>query len=383
MKHYKILLLLAPFYLQAHTTTLIINQYPSNTPENAKLYLAGNINNWNPGDANYAFTKNKNNYTLTLAGATNALEFKITLGSWEQEETDKTGQSITNRTIKTEKDTVYIQVLGWKSLTASGENVSSTMASNVSVLSDFFMPQLNRSRNIWVYTPPDYQSNPKKKYPVLYMHDGQNMFDAKTSFSGEWSVDESLNTLFKAGDQGAIVVGIDNGDADRIAEYTPWANSKYGGGEGSKYIDFIVETLIPYINANYRTLNTRESTGIMGSSLGGLISFYGGIKFQNTFGKIGVFSPSFWFTDDIYTFAKTTGFKQNTRMFFLAGAKEDSTLTSKVNEMHKLLRQKAFNANEIKIVVKEDGQHSEWFWKREFPAAYQWLFSEFNNKNSK
>src|SRR5690606_36165183 len=144
--------------------------------------------------------------------------------------------------------------------------------------------------------PPDYETS-AKYYPVLYMHDGQNLFDVRTSFSGEWKVDEHLDSLFLLGDPGCIVVGIDNGGTNRINEYSPWVNPQYGGGQGDQYIEFLIETLKPYIDQNYRTLPDAEHTGIMGSSMGGLISYYGGLTNQNVFGRIGAFSSSFWFSN--------------------------------------------------------------------------------------
>ena len=156
------------------------------------------------------------------------------------------------------------------------------------------MLQLNGQGWIWLYLPPDYATS-TKRYPVIYMQDGQNLFDNKTSFSGEWEVDETLNKLHSEGDYGAIVVGIDNGGNKRLDEYSPWKNSSYGGGEGDAYIDFIVQSLKPYIDTNYRTLSAPEYTCIFGSSLGALIATYAAIKYPGIFGKAGAFSPAYWF----------------------------------------------------------------------------------------
>src|SRR5690606_33431334 len=131
--------------------------------------------------------------------------------------------------------------------------------------------------------PPDYETS-TKKYPVLYMQDGQNLFDNKTAYSGEWQIDETLNKLFSEGDYGAIVIGIDNGGEKRIDEYTPWNNPKYGGGEGDLYMQFIAETLKPYVDSHYRTRPEKEYNALIGSSLGALISNYGGVKYRETFG---------------------------------------------------------------------------------------------------
>jgi predicted alpha/beta superfamily hydrolase len=205
------------------------------------------------------------------------------------------------------------------------------------------------------------------------MHDGQNLFDAFYSFAGEWGIDEALNILAGSGNQKCIVVGIENGGTHRINEYSPWINPSYGGGEGDKYIKFIIETLKPYIDSVFRTLPDRKNTGIMGSSMGGLISFYGGLKYQETFGKIGVFSPSFWFSQSCFTFAEQTPKKYDMKFYFLAGGQESGVAQNCKNIMN-LLKNSGFQDDELFLKEVPSGQHSEWFWKQEFPAAYQWFF---------
>ncbi|HRO72156.1 MAG TPA: alpha/beta hydrolase-fold protein, partial [Saprospiraceae bacterium] len=160
--------------------------------------------------------------------------------------------------------TIDLTISGWE----GSSNVNSTASDQVSILTDsFYIPQLNRYRRIWLYLAKNYTTS-TLSFPVLYMHDGQNLFDKKTSFAGEWQVDEALDSLDKSGYNVAIVVGIDNDGGKRLDEYSPWLNSKYGGGEGDKYIDFIAQTLKPYIDRNYRTIPDADHTGIMGSSMG-------------------------------------------------------------------------------------------------------------------
>lgn len=170
-----------------------------------------------------------------------------------------------------------------------------TAASNVQILSKTFaLPQLNTTRKIWLYLPPDYATS-TKNYPVLYMQDAQNLFDNNTSFSGEWQVDETLNSLFAAGDYGAIVVGIDNGGSERLNEYSPWVNTDYGGGKGEDYMDFMANTLKPYIDANYRTRPEPSMNALIGSSMGAIISTFGACEYPEAFQKVGSFSPAYWF----------------------------------------------------------------------------------------
>jgi metallo-beta-lactamase class B len=135
-----------------------------------------------------------------------------------------------------------------------------------------------------------------------------------------------------------------------------------------------VNTLKPAIDEEYRTLADRAHTGIMGSSLGGLISFYAGMKYQNTFSKVGVFSPSFWFNDSIYDFAEAMGKVADMKFYFLAGGQESAGLESDLNEMISLLEDEGFEEAELNFQFVANGQHSEWFWAQEFPDAFEWLY---------
>jgi metallo-beta-lactamase class B len=195
------------------------------------------------------------------------------------------------------------------------------------------MPTLNRYRRIWLYLPVDYGTATTRRYPVIYMHDGQNLFNAATSFAGEWEVDECLMRLHGLGDAGAIVVGIDNGGSQRIDEYSPWVHPQYVGGQGDAYLQFIVQTLKPYIDARYRTDSTRNGTWIWGSSMGGLISQYGAVKYQKVFSRVGVFSPSLWFDSRIMQQPALEGYRQGMRFYLLAGALESNSMVPQLNQL--------------------------------------------------
>ena len=159
------------------------------------------------------------------------------------------------------------------------------------------MPQLGvTGRRIWVYLPPGYDTT-DLRYPVLYMHDGQNLFDPRSSYCGEWGVDKALDALFRKNKtKGAITVGVDNGGLERWNEYSPWGGADGTGRcNGDKYARFIVDELKPLIDNQFRTLPGRENTGVAGSSLGAIISFYISLKHPGVFSRAGLFSPSFWF----------------------------------------------------------------------------------------
>ncbi|MCC6460283.1 MAG: T9SS type A sorting domain-containing protein [Saprospiraceae bacterium] len=346
---------------------------PLNTPATEKVYIAGTFNNWNPGDPTKILTAQPNGqYSITLNPAVGPVRFKFTRGNWDSVEGDITGgfQADHIVTYTGMPQTIDVIILSWEDLGAPDPGTHVTVLDN-----NFFMPQLNRTRRVWIYVPPDYQTS-TKKYPVMYMQDGQNLFDPSTSFAGEWEVDESLDKLFAQGDYGCIVVGIDNGGAYRLDEYSPWVNSLYGGGQGDEYMSFIVKTLKPYIDAHYRTMPGRNHTGIMGSSMGGLVSMYGIMEYQTIFSKAGIFSPAFWFAGDHPADQVLgAGKRDNLKVYFLAGGQEPAYVQQDVQEVVDAMLQTGFNASEIQVKTPTDGQHAEWFWKREFPAAYQWLFA--------
>ncbi|MEQ8702884.1 MAG: alpha/beta hydrolase-fold protein [Phaeodactylibacter sp.] len=356
--------------------TFTITEVPGNTPAGATIYAAGNFNGWDEGASDFALAAQPDGtYTLTFEPEPGTLMFKFTRGSWATVEGNADGGFLPNRSLEYPGGVleVDLEILSWEGDSPG----NSTAADNVTVIAeDFYMPQLDRDRRIWVYLPPDYNSS-TATYPVLYMQDGQNLFDAATAAFGEWEVDESLNTLFEEGDAGVIVVGIDNGGSSRLDEYSPWVNPSYGGGEGDAYVDFIVETLKPYIDAQYRTRPERDFTGIMGSSMGGLISLYAAIEHQDVFSKAGVFSASFWFADECYAHVGNQGKQEDMRIYMIAGEQEGSSEQQVVDmlAMEQALLAAGFSVSEINTVGHPDGTHSEWYWRREFPPAYEWLFA--------
>ena len=251
----------------------------------------------------------------------------------------------------------------------------STASANVSLLKkEFVIPNLNAiSHKIWIYLPPNYDKT-SKKYPVIYMHDAQNLFDAATSYAGEWEVDETLNKLYEKTGKGFIVVGIENAGEERLNEYTPWENEKYGGGKGGIYVDFIAKTLKPYIDDNYRTKKKQKHTGLIGSSLGGLISYYGGLEYPKTFGKIGALSTSFWFSEKVVDFTHEKGNLKNVKLFLLVGGKEGDDTDKDTQKMEKLLLKTGFKPKNLNTKINPEGKHNEAFWRSEFLEVVSWLY---------
>jgi metallo-beta-lactamase class B len=347
-----------------------------NTPPNDSIFVAGTFNNWNPKASAFRLIKEGSIYRIVLPAGSGTAKFKFTRGSWETVEGTATGGFVPDRTFNYSSGLqLNLSVLGWEDKKSGGGGTGSTALPNVKVISDtFFMPELNRKRRIWIYLPNDYASS-TKMYPVLYMHDGQNLFDNQTSFSGEWGIDEAMSNMEKNGYSGCIVVGVDNGGAQRLNEYSPFVNNAYGGGQGEAYAAFLVQTLKPYVDANYRTLADRANTLIAGSSMGGLISMFAAIKYPEVFSRVGVFSPAYWFSDSLFQFIKEKTISEPIRFFHISGANESPSMVALMQRYDSLLATEGYAIADRKLVVKSDGAHSEWFWKREFPEAFTWLIS--------
>jgi predicted alpha/beta superfamily hydrolase len=230
-------------------------------------------------------------------------------------------------------------------------------------------PQLQIQKKIWVYLPINYAAS-SKKFPVIYLHDAQNLFDAKTSYSGEWKIDETLDSL-KAE---VIVIGIEHGNEKRIDELTPYKNEKYGGGTADLYLDFIVSNLKPHIDATFRTKTGKMNTAIGGSSLGGLVSYYAALKYPKIFGKAMVFSPAFWINPELYLLTENTK-KLRTKLYFMCGDAESENMVADMEKMIDLVKKTRCSCLHLtKSRIVTNGKHNENLWAKEFAKAYLWLF---------
>ena len=250
----------------------------------------------------------------------------------------------------------------------------STALPGVTLLaSELDMPGLDRKRQIRLYLPPGYATS-GKRYPVLYMHDAQNLFDNATSYAGEWKVDETMDALAKSGKLELIVVGIDNGQDKRMTELNAWANDRFGAGEGEKYMDFIVKTLKPIIDKDYRTLPDRANTAIMGSSMGGLISHYAISQYPQVFSKAGVFSPAYWTAGPVFDFVKEKQAPKDARVFMLMGGEEGGSMVGDALRMADLMAKTGHPAGNLLYKIVPGAQHNEGFWSAEFREAVLWMF---------
>jgi predicted alpha/beta superfamily hydrolase len=376
MRHFKISLLFFLFALSLKAQVLFsLQSLPSKyTPELDTLFLAGNFNNWNPRDTTFRFRKNPGGqWQVRIQSSLNEFQYKITRGNWATVEVSATGLDISNRTSPNIPDSeVPIQVANW-----ADTKGTHTGTAGVQILSSqVWLTALKRYRRIWVCLPSQYDPNGTERYPVLYMHDGQNVFDAATSFAGEWKVDEALLQLEQqAGWQPIIAVGIDNGGGDRLTELTPFRHPTYGGGNGENYARAVVETVKPLIDSHFRTLSDMANTGIGGSSLGGFESLFMAYAYPNVFSKALIFSPSLWFSDSLRQFCLAQPQPVNTRLYWVCGTNEgDADMIPDMNACYLDLLNAGMPSSRMSKKIITGGTHSEGFWSAQVKDGIQWLF---------
>jgi predicted alpha/beta superfamily hydrolase len=251
----------------------------------------------------------------------------------------------------------------------------STALSSVQVLAPpLAMPGLTRSRTLRLCLPPSYASEPQRRHPVIYMHDGQNLFDAATGYAGEWGVDETMAQLARETGLEALVVGIDNGGEKRNTEMAPYDHPQLGKAGGAAYLDFIATTVKPFIDAGWRTKPEREHTALIGSSLGGLISHAALLWHGDVFGRYGLFSPSYWAAPQLFDETAKAKLPAGSRVHLYCGAREGGSMAGQTRRMHKLFARQ-LPPQQLSLHIASEAQHNEAAWRAELPGALRFLFS--------
>jgi predicted alpha/beta superfamily hydrolase len=360
------------------TRQLIIELNSLNDKDKRPVYITGTFNDWNAEDTRYRMKRlATGKYAFTFGNTDKLqfpLEFKFTRGGWENKELDEWGNSTENRRLaalptQTVSETVY----HWASY---GLTFEPSLLPKIMTLPNFLMPELGKKRRISVLLPHDYDANPNRHYPVLYLHDAQNLFDDHAPF-GNWAIDKKMAMLATRNRHHVIIVAIDHGDADRTNEFMS-VTYRSAAAEGKKYVNFLVDTLKPFIDEKYRTLTNREHTGIGGSSLGGLISIYAGLMYPNVYGRLMIFSPSLWVRQNV-TFEQIKFFQPlPTKIYVYAGGKESATMIPNVERFRQALTSQGFGTNVLDFNISYDinGRHNEERWGKEFPIAIDWLFNK-------
>lgn len=300
------------------------------------------------------------------------IEYKFTKGGWENVEIDFYGNINPNRKATKGSQEAHDHVERWR---LNWGPFKEDFFPEIELISEsFYIPQLDKSRKVWALLPYNYHKT-SKTYPVLYLHDAQNLFDESAVF-GNWEIDKKMSILAEYGRGDLIIIAIENGHGDRINEYVLDADSIAKNAEGKKYVRFLADTLKPYIDSVYRTKPEREHTGIGGSSLGGLISIYSGFLYPEVYSKLMIFSPSLWVNPD-YDFP-VMNFKNpyETKIYMYGGVIEGSEMTERMLEFESRMQStdKYSVQFSFKMSINPEGRHQEFFWSQEFPRAVEWLF---------
>lgn len=358
---------------------------PADTPAGASIYLAGDFNGWSPSHPLARVTPQPDGvYRFTPPPDLNKLEFKLTRGSWDTVECTPDGRPVQNRVWKCASSNGESRVVvgGWcdKHPESLDWRPKHTNIGDVRIVNDVFAPQLGNMRDIFVLVPPDYDQQTAVRYPVVYMHDGQNLFDDVMAFDKEWGVDEVSLELARNNNLHHIVVGIPNVGVGRLHEYSPWEDDfRRSRGFGERYVRFLVQTVKPLIDKQFRTRPDCDYTAVCGSSLGGLISLYAGLTRPDVFSAALCLSPTMNVAGGrILKLAQS--FSGQTRFWLDYGAREfggnrelSNQMIEAVLECSRILRD---NAVTVKSLVDPLGEHNETSWRRRLPDVLRWWHAD-------
>jgi predicted alpha/beta superfamily hydrolase len=237
-------------------------------------------------------------------------------------------------------------------------------------LTNVWSPQLRNRRDVDVYLPKSYARG-RRRYSVVYMHDGQNLSDPSTAFAGTWELDRVLAELASRGIE-PIVVGVHNVET-RLAEYSPFPDRKHGGGGADAYLSFLKDTLKPRIDRTFRTRRTPSRTAIVGSSMGGLVSLYGWFRFPNIFGLAAAMSPALWYgRDRLFDYLEAARVPRG-RLYVDVGTAEGATTLADARAFRSLAAAKRLRGDRFSYVEDRGGRHQEACWSGRLADALTFL----------
>jgi predicted alpha/beta superfamily hydrolase len=357
----------------------------STTPKGQRVFLVGSHNDWKLAQKSGLMHEvSPGQFELKLELPVGSqLAYKFNRGSWLTVEVDGRGIENENRLLRVVGDQVVEHVVPHWRDQASRATPRRLRGTDVTVLPPMPIPALGRSREVVVYLPPQYHERPDERYPVLYLFDGQNLFDASTAFNMEWCVDETCDRLIAEGKLAPlIVVGIYNGGEHRVSEQSPWRDQRFGArGEGHAFMRWVSGDLKSYIDTHYRSLSEPEHTAIGGSSLGGLTALFAAYRYPLIFGKVAALSPAFWFArSQIFRYVASQS-PPRARVYLDCGELETARVHPKRDfykvaaSMVDLLKQQGFEEGvNLRWVSDPKGTHSEQCWARRVGGALQFLF---------
>lgn len=343
------------------------------------VYISGNFNDWRTQDKDFIMERVgtglyhfKFSHDFVLP---DTVLYKFTKGDWSAVEIDSNGKKTENRSTSKDAAIQNEHVFRWRK---NWLPFKPNFLPQIQLISDEFeIPQLKTTRKVWALLPHDYDYA-KESYPVMYLQDAQNLFN-ESAGNGNWEIDKKLAVMSEYNVGKIIVIAVEHAEEDRAKEYNV-GTIGLGKAQGKKYIEFLVETLKPFVDSNFRTKKGREFTGIGGSSIGGLIGVFSGLRYPEVFGKLMVFSPSSWSIPKMK-------FKNNedlggTKIYLYAGGDESQTMIENVEIFKHRILENEFIDDKMKInlSVNKLGKHNETYWSDEFPKAIEWLF--FNTKDN-
>lgn len=344
------------------------------------VYISGNFNNWVTQDKNFEMERvGQGLYHFKFDARfdfKDKLLYKFTRGDWSEVEIDKYGNKTENRSTTQKNGVIKEHVARWRH---NWLPFKSNLLPKVHLISEEFeIPQLNKTRRVWALLPHDYETS-NERYPVLYLQDAQNLFNEKAAY-GNWEIDKKLAVMSEYNIGNLIIIAVEHAEKERIKEYNV-GNTVLGTGQGKKYIRFLTETLKPFVDKNFRTKSDRASTGIGGSSMGGLVSIFSGIMYPEVFGKLMIFSPSLWVVPKIKLSILDMDEPEDTRIYLYAGGDESATMIEHVKKFKKRLLNKEGFVDKMKVhlSINLQGKHNESYWSDEFPKAIEWLY--FSDKS--
>lgn len=327
-----------------------------------QVILVGNIpllGNWDHSSALPLTMVDSTTFSGSFSVLRNiSIEYKLTHGSWESEALTENRMVPGNTQLTVRGDTTITHTVAiWKD---TGKIPGAGITGLRNYHRDFYSLELNNRRDIIVWLPPSYSTDSLARYPVLYMHDGQNIIDPFTSFAGQdWRMDEVATELIELGKiEEIIIVGINNTD-NRTAEYSPLHL-------GEQYSTFMINTLKPFIDSTYRTMQKPEHTAVMGSSMGGIISFHLAWEYPQTFSMAGCLSPAFLIDDNeiINRIRNYSGPEKTIKLYIDNGTIGlEQRLQPAIDELVPLLNQISFmDEHHLLYYIADGAEHNEAAW---------------------
>jgi len=358
---------------------------PKSTPANAKLYLAGDaqaLGAWKPDGVELKKGDDGVYAARVTLPADQGIQYKVTRGTWATVEKKADGSEMGNRTFTPTKDTtVDVEVAAWAEEVGAPKH---TRTGDIRVHEKFASKNLGNERSLLVWLPPGYDENRTVRYDVLYMQDGQNVFDDWTSFAGEWRADETAAALIAQNKiRPVIIVAIENNNR-RLDEYTMTLDDRHGGrgGDGAKYARFVAEEVKPFIDRTYRTDATREHTGVAGSSLGATISLEIARAYPDKFGLVGALSPAAWWNDGemLKRFEADSSWMKGKRLWVDIGTNEGNVAQKQAyvdsgRRIEAMLKKAGLaESQDYQFKVIEGAEHNEKAWSSRLGDVLMFLF---------